>query len=118
MEQYAIGYESYDSVCIQVINEKEVIIAKQDIQISNLIKSNKNKDEGIKNLQNQVASYKIKESTYKSIIDNKDTEIQTHLNKIDKLERKMTLGGIGGSVIIIAVVFLLLTKWKKMNFEY
>lgn len=102
--------DNVDSVCIRVINEKDEVIAKQDIQISELKDLVDNKNEQIENLQKRITDYQIKEILFKKEIDNKDEEINLHLGEIKRVKRKSLLGGITGSVIIIALTSFLLTK--------
>jgi hypothetical protein len=56
LEQLDVQINNYDSICIKVINEKEIVIAKQDIQINNLKELANNKDQQIENLQEQIAN--------------------------------------------------------------
>lgn len=99
-----------DSVCIKVINEKDEVIAKQDIQISELRGLIDNKDKQIDNLQKRIIDYKLNEILFKTEIDNKDKEINLHLGEITRVKRKSLLGGVAGGVVIIVLTSLLLTK--------
>jgi len=54
----------YDSICVRVINDKEQIIAMQDIKIKELNNLNDNKDAQISNLKQQIIEYQTKELTY------------------------------------------------------
>jgi hypothetical protein len=109
-ENLNIQIGNYEVICLRVINEKEEIIAKQEIQIENLKDLNSNKDLQIENLQEQITNYKLKEETYKSEIENKDKEIKLHKDKIKSQRNKMILGGSLGGVIITGLIILLLTK--------
>lgn len=91
---------SYDSTCIQVVNEKDVVIAKQTLQINTLNESLlvKNKQyalqqESISNLQEQIKSYK-KES------ENDKISIDLYIKEIKKSKWKY---GAGGGAVGIAV---------------
>ena len=91
---------SYDSTCIQVVNEKDVVIAKQTLQINTLNESllAKNKQyalqqESISNLQEQIKSYK-KES------ENDKISIDLYIKEIKKSKWKY---GAGGGAVGIAV---------------
>lgn len=99
-----------DSVCIKVINEKDEVIAKQDIQISELRGLIDNKDKQIDNLQKRINDYKLNEILFKTEIDNKDKEIKLHLGEITRVKRKSLLGGLAGGVVIIVLTSLLLTN--------
>jgi hypothetical protein len=99
-----------DSVCIRVVNEKEEVIIKQDIQISELKDLVDNKDEQIENLQRRITDYQLKEILFKKEIENKDKEINLHLGEIRRVKRRSLIGGITGGAIIITLTSLLLTK--------
>jgi hypothetical protein len=98
----------YDSVCIRVINEKDIVIAKQDVQIKKLNDLSNNKDKQIENLQSQIADYKKSELLSKELISNKDKEIGEHKDEIKRLKTKMVIGGSTGGLIIIGLIILLI----------
>jgi peptidoglycan hydrolase CwlO-like protein len=102
----------YEIVCLKVINEKEEIIAKQDILINNLRYLNLNKDSQIENLQKQINNYKLKEENYKKELENKDKEIKLHKDKIKKQRNRMILGGSLGGAIIGGLVYLVVVLAK------
>lgn len=102
---------SVDSACIKVVNEKDIVIAKQNIQISDQKSLLLVKDREIANLHYQIDDYKAKELLYKREIENKDAEINLHLDKIKDQKVKMWLGGsIGGLVIVGLVVAIIATN--------
>jgi hypothetical protein len=87
---------TYDSACIQVVNEKDIVIAKQTVQINTLAESLvvKNKQSAIQqasidNLQEQIKEYKKESQNDKKIID-------LHLKEIKKTKWKY--GASGGAV--------------------
>ncbi len=91
---------SYDSTCIQVVNEKDVVIAKQTLQINTLNESLLVKtkqytlqQKSISNLQEQIKSYK-KES------ENDKISIDLFIKEIKKSKWKY---GAGGGAVGIAV---------------
>ncbi len=91
---------SYDSTCIQVVNEKDVVIAKQTLQINTLNESLLVKtkqytlqQKSISNLQEQIKSYK-KES------ENDKISIDLYIKEIKKSKWKY---GAGGGAVGIAV---------------
>lgn len=99
-----------DSVCVKVINEKDFIIANQDIKISKMDSLLVNRDEQIDNLKQQIVTYQLSEYTYIQELRNKDSEIELHLNRIIDLEKKALLGGVTSGLIITALVTLLIAK--------
>lgn len=95
-----------DFVCIQVINQKDIIIDKQDIQISDLKQLVYNKNEQVDNLQRRISDYILKEELFKSEIINKDKEIKLHLDQISKGDKRLKLAG----VIIATLTTILILK--------
>jgi peptidoglycan hydrolase CwlO-like protein len=109
-ENLNIQIDNYEVICLRIINEKEEIIARQDIQIENLKDLNSNKDDQIENLKSQIVSYQVKETMWSEEILNKDKEIKLHKEKIDKQRNRMILGGsIGGAIIsgLIAIILFI-----------
>lgn len=102
--------ENIDSVCIRVINEKNQVIANQDIQISKLDSLVSNKDDQIENLKMQIDAQLAIQSTFRMELDNKNKEINLHLERIDDLEKKVLWGGVGGGLAITILTALLLVK--------
>lgn len=103
-KQLNVQVGTVDSACLKVVNDKDRVIAKQQVQIDNqkeLILSN---DKAISNLQNQIRDYNNKEILYKREIENKNKEINLHLDKITDLQVKMWVGGTLGSLAIIGLV--------------
>ncbi len=107
--QLNVQIGSVDSACIKVVNEKDVVIAKQQVQINDQKSLIKVKDEEILNLQAQIFDYKNKEILFKQEIKNKDQEIELHLGKIKSLKTKMWVGGSIGGLVIIGLVVGILT---------
>ena len=95
---------SVDSACIKVVNDKDVIIAKQQVQINDQRTLIVTKDDEISNLQKRISQYVVNEEFYKKEIKNKDTEIQLHLDKIHDQKVKMWVGGSLGGVAIIGLI--------------
>jgi peptidoglycan hydrolase CwlO-like protein len=98
----------YDSICIRVINEKDIVIAKQDVQINKLNDLSNNKDKQIENLQSQIADYRRSDLLNTELISNKDREIVEHKGEIKRLKRKMVIGGGVGGLIITGLIILLI----------
>jgi peptidoglycan hydrolase CwlO-like protein len=107
-DQLSIQINEYDSVCLKVISEKEIIIAKQDIQISNFKDLVDNKDQQIENLKTQVNNYQLKEIMFSKEIENKDKEISIYKDKISDQRNRMILGGTIGGAIIVGLITLLI----------
>jgi hypothetical protein len=101
---------SIDSVCVIVIDEKNQVIANQDMQISKLDSLVFNKDEQIENLKMQIANQSSINQTFKMEIENKDTEIKLYIDRISNLEKRTFWSGIGSGVILVVLTTLILVK--------
>jgi hypothetical protein len=109
-EKMDVDVNNYNNICLEVINNKDSVIIKQDLMIDKLNKSNNYKEEQILNLNSQVDAYFEKNSKCEEIISNKDKEIKLHEEKISEQRTKMIIGaGIAGTVIsgLIAVILFI-----------
>jgi ElaB/YqjD/DUF883 family membrane-anchored ribosome-binding protein len=96
-----------EDICLKVVNEKEQVIAKQDLIIKNLENLTNNKDEQIKNLKEQIDNYIAKEILFNKEIENKDKEINLHIDRINTLRGKVWIsGGIGVVTGLVLGIFL------------
>jgi hypothetical protein len=109
-EKLNVQMGDYDSVCLKVIGEKDIIIAQQDLQISNLKDLSDNKDNQIDNLQEQILDYKAKELLWSKELENKNKEIKLHKDKISDMRTKMIIGGSVGGAIILGLIALLISN--------
>jgi peptidoglycan hydrolase CwlO-like protein len=100
---------SYDSMCLKVIGEKDLVIASQTVQIENLKNSIKIKDDKVVELQKEVAQHLLKIGSLQSEIDNKNTEINLHKGQITKAKWKFAIGGGVGGLLIGLVLGILAT---------
>jgi hypothetical protein len=107
-EKLNVQVGEVDLSCIKVVNEKDVVIAIQEVQISNQKSLLVVKDKEISNLQAQITDYKNQEFTYIKEIENKDKEIELHLDKIHDQKVKMFIGGGIGGVTIVGLILSLL----------
>jgi len=94
----------YDSVCVKVINDKEVVIASQKMEIKKLKESLTNKDEQIASLQGEVAAYLKKILILENEVANRQKVIDEKNLQIRKMKTKMVVGGLGGGVAIIGLI--------------
>lgn len=91
---------NFDSICIKVLNEKDVVINTQIVQINDLKRSLQTKDAKISNLQSQIEEKDKKLANKDTEIANKDKEINLHLDEIKRVKRKYLVGGsIGGAIL-------------------
>lgn len=103
-EQLNTQIGSYDSVCIQTINAKDVVISEQKILIEQLKSSLETKDSAIVNLQNQVTKYQVNEVILNDQITNLNSQIKLKDDKIKDQKTKMIIGGSIGGVSIIGLI--------------
>jgi len=92
-------YQEKDSINLEIINKKEIVINAQNDKIDN---------------------YKISIDNYKKIIDNKDSEISIFLTLIKDLEKdikKLTrqkklaiIGAITGPIITVIIMGIFISK--------
>lgn len=103
-EQLNTQIGSYDSICIQTINAKDVVISEQKVLIEQLKSSLDTKDAAITNLQNQISKYQENEILFNSQITNLNNQIKLKDDKIKDQRKKMIIGGSIGGVSIIGLI--------------
>jgi SMC interacting uncharacterized protein involved in chromosome segregation len=95
-------------ICLQVVNDKERVIASQKLEITNLNTYNSTKENEILILQAQVNEYINNNSILTAQVDNRQATINERDLQIKHLKSKMIFGGAGGGLIVIALTFLLI----------
>lgn len=108
LEKLNTQMSDYDSVCVKVINDKEAVIASQKIEISKLKESLNNKDQQIKALQGEIATYLKKIMVLEDEVANRQQVIDEKNSQIKKMKVKMVLGGIGGGAAIVGLILAIL----------
>jgi hypothetical protein len=101
---------AYDSVCLQVVNQKDSVIAKQSVQINKLKESQLVKDSSISELQKKINLQTGLISSYLQTIKNKDTEIALHIQEIRKVQKNYFIGGGISGIVISALLFAFFHK--------
>jgi hypothetical protein len=102
---------SYDSICVQTINDKNVVISNQKVLIDELNNSLYTKDDAIENLQSQVTTYQLNEVLFNEQLINLNSQIKLKDEKIRKQKNKMIIGGaLSGTSIIGLVLGILFIK--------
>lgn len=99
-----------DSACIKVVNDKDVVIAKQQIQINEQKQLVIIKDREITNLQSQIFDYKNTQRVSDLQLSNKDKEIKLHLDKIKDQKIKMWIGGATSGLVIVGLILGIITN--------
>ena len=95
-------------ICLQVINDKEKVIASHKLEIANLTVYNSTKENEIIILQAQVNEYINNNSILALEVNNRQAIINERDLRIKHLKSKMIFGGAGGGLILIALTFLLI----------
>jgi chromosome segregation ATPase len=96
-----------DQLCIQVVNDKDKVIASQTVEIKKLEEYADTKESQIVTLQNEINEYKNNISILKAQIDNRQSTISEKDLQIGILKSRFKWGGIGAGTIIAALTFLL-----------
>ena len=108
-EQLNSQIGSYDSVCVQTINDKNIVISEQKVLIEELKSSLDTKDDAIENLQKQVTKYQVNEVILNDQIENLNHQIDLKDDKIRQQKTKMIVGGTIGGVSIIGLIIGILS---------
>ncbi len=112
-EKLNLQLDNYDSVCVKVINDKDIVINEQKIEIKKLKDFVDNKDQQITVLQEKIADYILKEVLYNQELSNKDKIIKEKDKQLRGVKTKTWLTGtIGGAIIVglLTTVIYLVTK--------
>lgn len=104
LKKQVIEMNEYEDICVKVINDKEVVISKMTVQISKLEKDLVVKDDKIKILQDEILALVAKLKLSDEQLTNRDDVIKTMNKQMSNLKTKMIIGGIGGGIIIVALV--------------
>jgi hypothetical protein len=109
-EQLGVEMGNLDSVCIKVINDKNLVISSQKVEIMGLKEHLAIKDQEIKVLQNESFAYVKKIVLLEEQVGvQKDIVVEKNI-QIRGLKTKMVFGGIIGGVIITTLTYLLIVK--------
>jgi hypothetical protein len=99
-----------ESVYVQVVNDKDAVIASLKLEKAALIEFSENKVAQITALQNQINEYKNNNSILQAQVDNKQKVIGEKDLQIGILKSKFKWTGIGAVAIITVLTTLLLIK--------
>ena len=107
-EKLSAEMRDYESTCVKVVNEKDIAIAKLDSVITKQDGQIAIKDEKIKTLQNEIISWMQKNQVLEEQIKNRQNTIDEKNKQLSRLKTKMVVSGIGGSIIIVALLLSVL----------
>ena len=100
--------KDYETICVKVINDKDIVISKLDLTINKLENQVIIKEDKINSLQNEVSNWMQKNKVLESQIRNRQDVIQEKNRQISDMKIKMYIGGIGGSLAIVGLVLVVL----------
>ena len=99
-----------DQLCVQVVNDKDKVIASMQLEISKLEEYSKNKEDQIVTLQKTITEYENNNSILKAQVENRQGVIDEKDLQIGILKSKVKWGGIGAGTIVAVLASLLLIK--------
>ena len=94
----------YDSICLKVVAEKDIVIAEQTVQINKHKETLQVKSDEIVNLQKRLDGNEKKIISLETEIANKNKEIDLHLGEVGRLKRNMWIGGSLGGLSIVGLI--------------
>ena len=100
--------KDYETICVKVINDKDIVISKLDITINKLENQVLIKEDKINSLQNEVSNWMQKNRALETQIKNRQDIIHEKNKQISNMKVKMYVGGIGGSLVIGGLVLVVL----------
>lgn len=100
--------KDYETICVKVINDKDIVISKLDITINKLENQVLIKEDKINSLQNEVSNWMQKNRVLETQIKNRQDIIHEKNKQISNMKVKMYVGGIGGSLAIVGLVLVVL----------
>jgi hypothetical protein len=100
--------KDYETICVKVINDKDIVISKLDITINKLENQVLIKEDKINSLQNEVSNWMQKNRVLETQIKNRQDIIHEKNKQISNMKVKMYVGGIGGSLVIVGLVLVVL----------
>lgn len=100
--------KDYETICVKVINDKDIVISKLDITINKLENQALIKEDKINSLQNEVSNWMQKNRVLETQIKNRQDIIHEKNKQISNMKVKMYVGGIGGSLAIVGLVLVVL----------
>ena len=96
-----------DQLCIQVVNDKDKVIASQTLELNKIKEQADSKESQITTLQNEINEYKNNVSILQAQVVNKQSTISEKDLQIGILKSRFKWGGIGAGAVIAVLTFLL-----------
>ncbi len=103
-EAQDIKMKEYENLCVKVISEKDVIIAKLNLTVSKQEGQLLIKDEKIESLQSEILGWIKRNNILEKQLSNRQGVIDEKDKQLGRLKTKMIIGGGLGSLAIIGLI--------------
>jgi anion-transporting ArsA/GET3 family ATPase len=103
-EAQDIKIKEYETLCVKVISEKDVVISKLTLTIGQQDGQLIVKDEKIKSLQGEILGWMEKNKVLETQLANRQDVIDEKNKQLGKLKTKMVIGGGLGTLAIIGLI--------------
>jgi anion-transporting ArsA/GET3 family ATPase len=105
-EAQDIKIKEYETLCVKVISEKDVVISKLTVTIGQQDGQLIVKDEKIKSLQCEIFGWLEKNKVLETQLANRQEVINEKNTQLGKLKTKMVIGGGLGTIAIIGLILM------------
>jgi hypothetical protein len=103
-EAQDIRMKEYETLCVKVISEKDVVIAKLSLIISRQDGQLIIKDEKIKSLQGEILGWMERNKVLEAQLVNVNQVIDEKNKQLSRLKTKMIVGGGLGSLALVGLI--------------
>ena len=103
-EAQGIKMKEYETLCVRVISEKDIVIAKLNTTIIKQENQLSEKDEKIKALQGEILGWMERNKVLESQLANRNQIIDEKNKQLSTLKTKMIIGGGLGSLALIGLI--------------
>jgi uncharacterized coiled-coil protein SlyX len=105
-EAQGIKMKEYETLCVRVISEKDVVIAKLNATIVKQESQLSEKDGKIKALQGEILGWMERNKVLESQLANRNQIIDEKNKQLSTLKTKMIIGGGLGSLSLIVIILV------------
>lgn len=105
-EAQGIKMKEYETLCVRVISEKDVVIAKLNATIVMQEGQLSEKDMKIKALQGEILGWMERNKVLESQLANRNQIIDEKNKQLSTLKTKMIIGGGLGSLSLIGIILV------------
>jgi len=105
-EAQGIKMKEYETLCVRVVSEKDVVIAKLNATIVKQESQLSEKDGKIKALQGEILGWMERNKVLESQLANRNQIIDEKNKQLSTLKTKMIIGGGLGSLSLIGIILV------------